>query len=93
MTYDLILKAFLSTYLISTIIFLICVYMDLGDRFERVVYVLLWPIFLILVGLNMVLATLNDGVVFILEAIWPSDGYPDEDEDSDEDEEDENNER
>lgn len=83
MSFELALKALAATYIISTIMFLVLGFMNVGTQYERFVIVLLWPLYIFLVGLYMVLVGVLDFVQFILETLWGDEFEDDDDESSD----------
>lgn len=81
MTYSVFIQAAAATYLISAIVFMIWTYIGAGERVERVMYALLWPIYLLLMAIAVLSGVINEISTSIIASIWPDD---DEDDDFDE---------
>lgn len=84
MTWTLIAQAAAATYLLSVIVFFVMTYMGAGERAERVTYALLWPIYLVLIGIAVITGIINELASSLLDLLWPDD-EEDEDDDFDED--------
>lgn len=82
LTHEAFMHAFAVTYCLSLMIFMIATYLGLGSGFTRVTFVLLWPLYILLMVLNWLFCTMNDAICYLLANIWDEPILGDDDDDS-----------
>lgn len=88
MSVEIMIKAFVATYLLSAVAFMVLSYMRISTTSDRVCMILLWPLYIVLTCIYLGMSGLMSVIEFFLTAIW-NEQFVDEDYEGDDDEDDE----